>query len=109
MNSYIERTFKLMCLGRTLTGQSVLDEPVEVEVRIYRSPNSKECCCNVECPYNTGGHGQRCKASHPWTGKVGEGVLCPFVFDYPYALKDAKWEMPVELRETVDAIMLEKE
>lgn len=35
----------------------------------------------VKCKYNTGGHGQRCKASHPDTDKVGEGIICPYSFD----------------------------
>lgn len=109
-NPYIERIVKVACRGRTLVGEPVLDKPVEVSVRLYRSPDTSECCCDVSgCPHNTGGHGQRCKASHPWTDKVGDGVLCPFAFDYPYALKSIGWKMPEELREAVEAVMLGKE
>jgi hypothetical protein len=104
-NRYIERIVKLVCRGRTMVGESVLDEPVAVEVKLYRSPDTDQCCCMVECPHNTGGHRQRCKASHQWTDKLGEGVLCPFAFDYPYVLKDIGWQMPEELREAVDAVM----
>jgi hypothetical protein len=108
-NKYIERKVKVACRGRTMMGEPVLDKPIEVEVTLFRSPGSNMCCCNVECPNNTGGHGQRCKASHPWTEKKGEGVLCPFAFGYPYALKSIGWKMPEELREAVEAVMLGEE
>lgn len=109
-NPYIERIVKVKCYGRTMIGEPVLVESVEVDVRLYRSPNTDMCCCDVSgCPHNTGGHGQRCKASHPWTDKVGDGVLCPFAFDYPYVLASIGWKMPEELREVVEAVMLGKE
>lgn len=94
------------CSGRNLVGEPVLDEPIDVQVTLYKSGG--DCCCSVECPHNTGGHGQRCMASHPWTEKEGDGVLCPFAFDYPYVLKDLGWKMPQELREAVEAVMLGK-
>ena len=95
-----------MCSGRNPIGEPTLPEPIEVEVKLFRSPGSSMCCCGVECPHNTGGHGQRCMASHPWTEKEGDGVLCPFAFDYPYVLKDLGWKMPEELREAVVEVMM---
>ena len=106
-NSYIEKIVKVMCRGRTLSGEPVLTESVEVEVRLYRSPDTDMCCSDVSgCPHNAGEHGQRCKASHQLTDKDGDGAFCPFAFDYPYALVSTGWKMPEELRETVEAIML---
>jgi hypothetical protein len=108
-NPYIERIVKVKCYGRTLIGKPALTEPVEVDVRLYRSPDTDTCCCDVNgCPHNTGGHGQRCKASHQGTDKVGDGVLCPFAFDYPYALKSIGWKMPEELHAAVEAVMMRK-
>jgi hypothetical protein len=90
-------------------GEQVLDKPIEVEINLHRRPDSGDCCCDVKCPHNTGGHGQRCMASHPWTEKEGDGVFCPFAFDYPYVLEVIGWKMPEELREAVEAVMLGKE
>jgi hypothetical protein len=109
-NPYIEKRVKLMCCGRTMVGEAALSEPVEVEVVLFRSPDTNMCCSHVNgCPHNTGGHGQRCKASHPLVDKEGAGVLCPFAFDYPYVLASLGWKMPDEVQEAVEAIMLGKE
>jgi len=78
---------KVECKGRNEAGDEVLATPVSVEVEISRRPGSNMISSNVNCPYNTGGHGQRCRASHPKTDKVGEGVGCPYSFDIPYALE----------------------
>src|SRR3989344_7912872 len=87
LNQYIEQTFPIQCKGRDSLGSEVFQEPVDVKVKIHKSPGSNMISSNVECPYNTGGHGQRCKASHPEIDKVGEGVGCPYSFDVPYALE----------------------
>lgn len=103
------KTVKVKCHGRTLIGEPALIESVEATVMLGRAADSGLCSCNVACPYNTGGHGQRCKASHPWTDKDGEGVACPFSFDYPYVLASIGWKVPEELREALEAVMLGKE
>lgn len=51
---------------------------------MFKSPGTDTISSHVKCPYNTGGHGQRCKASHPEVDKVGDGVLCPYALDIPY-------------------------
>lgn len=109
-NWYIERIVRVVCRGRTWTGEPALAEPVEANVRLGRDMgwSMPACCCYVSCPHNTGGNGQGCGASHPSSDKEGEGVLCPFAFDYPYALKSIGWKMPEELREAVEAVMLGK-
>lgn len=63
----------------------MLLEAVRVEIKIYKRPGSSDLSSLVDCPYNTGGHGQRCKASHPHSDKFEEGVHCPYSFDLPYA------------------------
>ena len=86
-NRYVEQTFPIQCKGRNNKGLEVLSVPVDVIVEIHVSPGSNTISSTVKCPYNTGGHGQRCKASHPNVDKVGDGVGCPYSFDIPYALK----------------------
>jgi hypothetical protein len=83
----ITQTFPIKCKGRNEEGEEVLKEPVDVKIEIYMHQGSSMISSNVTCPYNTGGHGQRCKASHPGVDKVGEGVTCSYSFDIPYALE----------------------
>lgn len=88
VDKYVEQNFPVECKGRDDEGNEVLDKPVAVNVKVYKSPGSSRISSLVECPYNTGGHGQRCKASHPpGVDKVGQGVICPYSFDIPYALE----------------------
>ena len=86
VDDFVEQKFPIECSGRDSTGSFVLKEPVNVTVEIYKIPGSDIISSNVDCPYNTGGHGERCKASHPDVDKVGEGIRCPYSFDLPYAL-----------------------
>lgn len=95
------RIVKLKCKGWTLIGEPVLEKPVNVKVILARAPDSTFCSCNVECIYNTGSHGQRCMASHPWTEKEGNGVACPFSFDYPME----SVEVPKELHQALKDVM----
>lgn len=93
IDKYIEQRFPIKCYGRDYLGNEVLKEPVSVEVKIYQSNGSEEVISsNVYCPFNTGGHGQRCKAFHPEIDKLIEGgkvfdAFCPYSFDLPYALE----------------------
>jgi len=90
IDEYIKQTYPIECKGRNEIGDEVLTTPVSVNVEIHKSPGSNTISSNVDCPYNTGGHGQRCKASHPDVDKVGEGAGCPYSFDIPYALETKK-------------------
>ena len=90
IDDYVTQTYPIECKGRNKVGDEVLDVPVSVNVRIHKSPGSSMISSRVECPYNTGGHGQRCKASHRDFDKVGEGIGCPYSFDIPYALETKK-------------------
>ena len=85
---YIEQRFPIKCSGRNHKGERILDRPIDVKVVIYQRNGDEQNIFSIieECPYNTGGHGQRCKASHPEQGKVGDGVICPYSFDIPDAL-----------------------
>jgi hypothetical protein len=80
---FISQTFSVECRGRDIIGSEVLIEPEEVDVRISQSPDCNTISSSVRCQYNTGGHGERCKASHPGVDKVDEGVRCPYSFDVP--------------------------
>ena len=85
---YVECHFPIQCRGRDAEGREVLAEPVSVDVLVYQSPGVEtSISLSPTCQYRTGGHGQRCKASHPTVDKVGEGVTCPYSADLPYALE----------------------
>ncbi len=94
----------IQCRGRGFQGEEVLDKPIAVIVELDNSDVMISVGPN-DCPFNTGGHGQRCKASHPHQDKVGAGVGCPFSFDYPYCAERPGWTVPNELK----AVMQELE
>jgi hypothetical protein len=73
------------CRGRNAKHQEVLGDPVSAKVNISVL-REKDIFLRVECPYNTGSHCQRCKASHPNVDKVGDGAICPYTMDIPYVL-----------------------
>jgi len=73
---------QIKCLGRRAPGIPALREPVDAVVHIRQAGNS--ISLDVNCIYNTGGHGQRCKASHPNVDKVGDGVFCAYAVDIPW-------------------------
>jgi|GEM_PF-3429671 hypothetical protein len=77
--------FHVDCKGRGFDLKEVLEKSINVEVSVRRNENGKSISMSVKCPHNTGGHGQRCKASHPEVDKVGKGVLCAFAVDLPHA------------------------
>ncbi len=88
----LSQDFPILCKGRDENGNEVLNEAQRVFVRVYQNDSVRTMISSeVDCPYNTGGHGQRCKASHPkGVDKVGDGVNCPYAFDIPYALEKKK-------------------
>lgn len=90
-SKHIEQIFPIKCRGRDASGNEVLDDPIEVKVSIHqRFGNGEDISSDVECPYNTGGHGQRCKASHPDADKISSGIYCPYSFDIPHAFEIKK-------------------
>ncbi len=92
LNKEVTQTYPVKCRGRNDLGEEVLKDSVNVEVKIHTSPGSNIISSNVRCQYNTGGHGQRCKATHPNVDKVGEGIGCPYSLDIPYAMDNAQRE-----------------
>ena len=88
IDSYVSVVFPIECKGRDSAGHLALKDAIDVKVKIYKRPGGSDISSLVECSYNTGGHGQRCKASHPEVDKEGEGVICPYSFDLPYALDE---------------------
>lgn len=83
---YIRQDFPIKCRGRDANGNEVLSAPISAILGVSQfNGNETSIELSVICPYNTGGHGQRCCASHPETDKVGKGVMCPYSADIPYA------------------------
>lgn len=72
------------CNGRNYQGKEVFDAPVDFSIIINGQGKIVEVSAN--CPYNTGGHGERCKAAHPHKDKIeGREIPCPYAFSLPYA------------------------
>ena len=91
IDKYVTQTYPIECKGRNRFGAEVLDNPMNVEIEIHKSAGSNMISSNVnKCAYNTGRHGQRCKASHPAIDKIAEGVRCPYSFDIPHAFETKK-------------------
>lgn len=88
MSDRLEQTFPVECNGRDRKGGGVLTTPVQVRVTVSRSSGTNVLESQVECPYNAGGHGQRCKASHPEQDKVGEGIACAYAFTIPHVIDE---------------------
>jgi len=84
-DNYVEQNYPIECNGRNAEGEKVCNVSINATIKIYKSPGSNTISSQVICPYITGGHGQRCKMSHPHSDKVGDGVNCPYSFDIPYA------------------------
>jgi hypothetical protein len=85
--------FSIDCFGVDAAGKDVLEEPLlSLIMQVSKRQDSDLVCVDLlDCPYNTGGHGQRCKASHPEVDKLGEGVSCPFSMDFrvsPFLAKE---------------------
>jgi len=98
----------IKCKGRGPLGQDALQKPIPITLTVRAHPFTKSdmiSCAPADCPYLTGGHGQRCKASHPTQDKVGDGVLCPFSFDYPYVLEyNPTWTPPSEVAKALNKV-----
>ncbi|HJX06177.1 MAG TPA: hypothetical protein VJ461_05690 [Candidatus Nanoarchaeia archaeon] len=106
IDSYVDVVFPIECKGRDANGKDVLKNPVKALAKIYKRPGSSELSSLVECQYNTGGHGHRCKASQPEADKVGEGVTCPYSFDIPHVVDNY---MKAEKESQENYATLEKE
>jgi hypothetical protein len=74
--------FEIECRGRNRLGQEVLAVPVNATVTVSLT-NKSFLSLDVDCIYNTGGHGQRCKAEDPNRDKIGQGTGCVYSCDLP--------------------------
>ena len=102
------KLIEIMCVGRGSDGRGVLEKPINVVIKLSRpylkKPNDIEVVPK-NCPFFTGGHRQRCKASHPDSDKVGTGVACPYSFDWPYVLENnTDWKVPTELVDIMEEV-----
>lgn len=105
MTPYRESLVPIQCYGRGPNGRPTLGTPLPLTIKMHRSPGCQSVSVGPQnCPHNTGGHGQRCKASHPGHEKLGDGVDCPYSFDYPYATEFPGWKLPSELKAALEDI-----
>lgn len=86
LEKYVEQVYPIECNGRNARGEHALCVPVNVRVKIYKSPDSNMISSIVECKYNKGSHGEECSV----TKLSKEKVNCPYSFDLPYALEMRK-------------------
>lgn len=92
---YIEAIFPIKCYGRTAAkkcqvgGKAVLKDPVDVEVVIIQhNGDEASITLTVKCPFNTGAHGRKCKASRLDSDKPPLiDIICPYAADIPYELE----------------------
>ncbi len=98
-----EYNVRLGCKGKGFHGEEVLAQEQLVTINLHRSPGSSSVSVSpTDCPHNTGGHGDRCKAAHPGKDKVGNGIYCPYSFDYPYVQQNNPgWKPPEALMEAL--------
>ena len=72
LGKYIEQNFPIECNGQRV-------------VKIFqRHGNETNISSIVDCPYNYGAHGERCKFYKAGTRN------CPYSFDIPHALESQK-------------------
>jgi hypothetical protein len=83
INKYVEQKFPIECKGRDSKGNRVLEKPTKADVFIHKRSGSNIISSIVECPYISGGHGEKCRASN-------DNAYCPYAFDIPYALEIKK-------------------
>lgn len=108
-NLVVEEPVVVACRGVGFSGDPVLETPVEARVTFVRRdpPLLRQTVISttVNCPFNTGGHGDRCKAAHPEKDKVGDGIGCPFSFDYPYAREQRPgWKPPATIADVFEKV-----
>lgn len=101
------RIVTISCYGRGPGDAPALSVPVEVAVEIRKFFGSRLVSVAPHaCPHNTGGHGQRCKASYPsGVDKVDDGISCPYSFDYPYVKEERfDWTPPREIAAALEEV-----
>jgi hypothetical protein len=84
-DTYIEQFYPIKCRGRNVKGEVVLAQPVDVKVKIYKSPGCDTISSLVDCPHVFGPHSDSCGASYAEAVKEQECVGCPYSFDIPFA------------------------
>lgn len=104
--SMITRHVSIQCGGRDKNGNPVLDQPLDVRVILAKRPGSNSIAAGPKfCTHNTGGHGERCRASHPDKDWIGDVILCPYSFDFPQVHSHKPdWEAPTEINAAFEEI-----
>ena len=100
---YVGREYPIKCKGFDAFGKPAFSKPIDVVIGMHKSHGSDGISVSPKCPYNVGGHGQRCKASHPDIDKLGEGwdILCRYSCDLKVALGDAVEGVDEDMNETL--------
>lgn len=99
------------CKGVNAEGGPALETAILVNINIARKEpplveNLMITSVPVQCPHNTGSNKDRCKASHPEQNKIGEGIACPFSFDYPYVTEASQdWQPPEEIKDAMYSLL----
>lgn len=92
----VEYIFK--CHGRDCEDNETLDTPVPVIVSFYQNPMRSVFSMEVDCKFVTGGHRQRCMASHQSCedhDSHGHKVGCPYVTSIGFLRGEHKGQYPV--------------
>jgi hypothetical protein len=98
-NPYARHRFTFRCHGRDAEGNETLDEPVPVVLEFYQNPLKSSFTSQVQCQFVTGGHAQRCRASHQDyedCNKHGQKVYCPYVTSLGWV--EGKYKDPPPVR-----------
>lgn len=82
--NYFLTMFELKCKGRDLGRNEVLEEAVDVKVKIIKT-SDRYISLDVECPYYKGNRAKGCSASHS-NEKDVEGVKCVYSITLPYEI-----------------------
>ena len=86
LKDYKKEDFPIECLGRNKHGEEVLENAVQIDVRIFKPHNLNTIFGLVGCKYSIGENMEMCRAANPDEYRFGEGV-CPYVFEIPPALE----------------------
>lgn len=97
------RSVDVKCQGCGVDCKPVLSVPIDVQIKMEKY--GEYIIVGPEnCPHTCGNLGQGCKASQPDQDSVAVSTLCKFSFDYPDACKNAHWQVPSELKDTISEL-----
>ena len=90
--------FMFKCHGRDCEGNETLDNPSPVILTVYQNPMRSVISTDVTCKWCTGGHHQRCMASHQDVedhDKHEHKVYCPYATSIGHL--EGSWKSPAPI------------